>query len=141
MLICLQAVYDTSNGFRHLRPWMCVALGHWHVHKFLCMLIWKTYSRTIFGPFWHELFPDKKFRIKPRLKTVTTIMGYLRLAYPRMRNRLHQLCANQSVSEQARKSAASIRDLMEWFMPVVGVADDTTFNRQCLFGRHRIWGV
>eukprot|EP00808_Paulinella_micropora_P025274 g48661.t1 len=32
-----KAVYDQSGGFGHMKSWMCIFLGHWHIHKFLCI--------------------------------------------------------------------------------------------------------
>ena len=99
---------------------MCVFLGHWHVHKFLCVLIWREFKRQIFGPLWHELFPSKKFRIKPRLKTISALMGYVRLAYPYVQaDLLDNFQFNQGLYPAQRANLGGLLVLFEWFMPVV----------------------
>lgn len=121
-------------------------LGHWHVYKFLCILIWREFKRQVFGPFWHELFPDKKFRVKPRLKTITAVMAYLRLAYPHVRKDIQDSYNNAALPEAARNAFGGLLTLFEWFMPVVSsplrrtVANCFLFCF-CFLCRRRTWAV
>ena len=109
------------------RSWMCVSLGTWHVFKHLCFVAWREWSPTVMGPLWHHLWPQAKFRYKPRLQTVNTVLTYLRLAYPAVRTELKGLLEFYQTEQkredadwaQASANLISLHSLLEFFIPVV----------------------
>jgi hypothetical protein len=55
-------------------------LGFWHTYKELALLTWKYGLKILFGPIFHQLHPDSKVFLKPKLGHLETFFTWIFLA-------------------------------------------------------------
>lgn len=93
-------------------------LGTWHLYKIASVAVWRIAGSAVFGPFFHELFPNAAFSASPRLAVVSRILTLFRLAYPSVRDDLLQLVKERR-GKASLQHAKNLLFLMEWMIPKV----------------------
>ena len=116
---CLQFLYDKGKQFQDWREWMAPFLGHWHIFKHLTMRVWQVYARVIWGPLWHKLFPKQKFRLHPKLKTASTFLSYVRLAYSSVSDEFKAAILSPAIVEEQKAHLKKIHLLCTYVIPKV----------------------
>jgi hypothetical protein len=77
-----QLCYDISDGGAEFREQVSVNLAWWHTYKHACMVVWKFFSRDVFAPLFHHLFPGQHFYDHPKsLSVVVSMFQIVKLAY------------------------------------------------------------
>jgi len=77
-----QVCYDTSDGGADFREHVSVNLAWWHTYKHACHVVWKFFSRDVFAPLFHHLFPGQHFYEKPKsLSVIVSLFQIVKLAY------------------------------------------------------------
>ena len=112
-------MYDTS-GCGNLRKRCVSLLGLWHSYKQANFLIWRRFASTIMAPLFHNLFPTSQFFIKPTTLTqIVNLLTIIRMAYPDFREALLAAIDDVNIDRENRVMAVNLRDLCEFFIPVV----------------------
>lgn len=76
-------------------------------------------SATIMAPLFHELFPDRQFMEKPKLRQITQLLSVIRLAYPSFRKDLQDATAASEHDHHRLTHLQNVIYLCEYFIPVV----------------------
>ena len=80
----------------------------------------QVFACNIFGPLFHHLFPERKFAPKvSSLSSNTTILTYVRLAYPMIKEDLMNAIRIPTLTVRQRTLLQNIIDLCDIFIPVV----------------------
>jgi len=127
----VQFLYDASGVGQPMCQWMVVTLGTWHPFKQANHVLWKQWSKRIFAPLFHDLIPNARFFLKPKLATISTFLTYIRFAYPKFRDELEEAIQYCKIHNSRPIELSHLRDLaklIEWFIPVV----DNLFYVVCL---------
>jgi hypothetical protein len=126
----MQMYYDASDGARKFREVTASGLEFWHTFKMAYFLVFRSYADSIFAPLFHHACPAHIFFKHPkRLIQVQEACLRLQLAYwqPDIQ-KLMEVCMNmkqadtpakQKIMDAQRQIALNLKDLMEWFLPVV----------------------
>ena len=116
-----QIMYDKNNSGQHLRRHVGVSLAWWHSYKWATFRICVVFGSDIIGPIFHNLFPQRSYDVKlMSFPAATSLLSYMRLAYPAVRNELNAAIAlGSSVNKSCMVLLNNMRDLMEYFIPVV----------------------
>jgi hypothetical protein len=115
-----QIMYDRSNGGRMLRTYAGCSLAWWHSYKWATKRIMVVYATDFIAPLFHYLFPDRQFDpMKSSHSASTTILSYIRLAYPRFKDSLQQALGVATISVRQRTILQNLQHLCEFFIPVV----------------------
>lgn len=113
-------MYDRSNGGRMLRTYAGCSLAWWHSYKWATKRIMVVYATDFIAPLFHYLFPDRQFDpMKSSHSASTTILSYIRLAYPRFKDSLQQALGVATISVRQRTILQNLQHLCEFFIPVV----------------------
>ena len=114
-------MYDKNNAGQHLRRHVGVSLAWWHSYKWATFRICVVFGSDIIGPLFHNLFPQRSYDVKlMSFPAATSLLSYMRLAYPAVRNELNAAIAlGSSVNKSCIVLLNNMRDLMEYFIPVV----------------------
>lgn len=115
-------MYDQSDRAHNLRKYTGVSLAWWHSYKWATAKIMVVFGKDFIGPMFHQLFPTKEYApTKMKLPAMTTYLSYIRLAYPSFRQQLLDLLGRGDLSVRQRTYLTNLRDLCEYFIPVVTV--------------------
>ena len=115
-------MYDQSDRAYNLRKYTGVSLAWWHSYKWATAKIMVVFGNDFIGPMFHQLFPTKEYApTKMKLPAMTTYLSYIRLAYPSFRQQLLDLLGRGDLSVRQRTYLTNLRDLCEYFIPVVTV--------------------
>jgi hypothetical protein len=115
-------MYDQSDRAYNLRKYTGVSLAWWHSYKWATAKIMVVFGKDFIGPMFHQLFPTKEYApTKMKLPAMTTYLSYIRLAYPSFRQQLLDLLGRGDLSVRQRTYLTNLRDLCEYFIPVVTV--------------------
>ena len=72
------------------------------------------------APLFHYLFPTRQFDANKCSHTAaTTILSYIRLAYPGFKDPLQELLENPTTTIKQRTILQNLQHLCEYFIPVV----------------------
>lgn len=113
-------MYDRSNCGGKLRKYTSVSLAWWHNYKWATKQIFRVFSSDIMAPLFHHLFPDRKLHVDElSLPSMVTYFNYIRLAYPAFMSNLLNAISVQDLTPRQRTILINIRDLCEFFIPVV----------------------
>ena len=113
-------MYDSSGGGERLRRYAGCSLAWWHSYKWATKRIMIVYASDFIAPLFHYLFPTRQFDTSKFSHTAaTTILSYIRLAYPRFKNSLQEQLANPVISVRQRTILQNLQHLCEFFIPVV----------------------
>jgi hypothetical protein len=124
-------MYDRSGGGVRLRTYAGCSLAWWHSYKWATKRILIVYASDFIAPLFHYLFPTRQFDSNKCSHTVaTTILSYIRLAYPRFKTPLREQLANPTISVRQRTILQNLQHLCEFFIPVV-CALDVCIWRSC----------
>lgn len=125
-------MYDKTNSGQYLRKYVGCSLAWWHNYKWACFRIMTVFGSDFIGSCFHSLFPDRAFDVqKMSLSSVSTIMSYIRLAYPQFKDDLsNALQDNPSI--RSRQILVNLQLMMEFFIPVV-ILFDFVFFKQMFF--------
>jgi hypothetical protein len=126
--------YDESDGARKFREVTASGLEFWHTFKMAYFLVFRSFADSIFAPLFHYTCPAHIFFLHPkRLIQVQEACLRLQLAYwqPDIQKSMGELLnmkdADTPKKQQAlvaqRQIALNLKDLMEWFLPVVPHTD------------------
>ena len=110
-------MYDRSGIGSQWKDRVFISLGLWHTYKQANLKVYQKYALTVFGPFFHHLFPGTKFFPKPRLVQVVTTFTYIRLSYKRWRGQLKAM--QDDLLSVPRTQVQNLHWLCEWFIPLV----------------------
>ena len=83
LLCCVfQLCYDASDGGADFREQVSVNLAWWHTYRHACHVVWNFFSRDVFAPLFHHLFPGQQFHEHPKtLSVVVSLFQIVKLAY------------------------------------------------------------
>jgi hypothetical protein len=113
-------MYDQSGGGKRLRTYNSCTLAWWHTYKHSAIDIWVKYSNTVFGPMWHELYPDAIFfRGKTPLPGLIMHLLYVMYSYPKWKDNLRLALLKESVDEKHRVFLKDLEFLVEYAIPQV----------------------
>lgn len=112
-------MYDHSGIGALLHSKVFLALGLWHNFKQASLLIWKKFALDFIGPAYHCLFPGRDMYMHPRLAHITTILTYLRMSYPKWREKLLQFRLDPELPPSSENHVHNLTMLMEFFIPTV----------------------
>jgi hypothetical protein len=121
-----QVFYDSSDGARKFRKQTANCLEFWHTFKMGYHLLYRNFADFVFAPLFHHICPGHTFYKKPsRLIQIQEACLSLQLAYrdPVVRAEMAALLAKHcdvgSVAAAQRTVLINLRDLIEYFLPVV----------------------
>jgi hypothetical protein len=111
-------LYNKNNDLFYSKN-LCIVLGFWHTYKELSIVIWKSGLRTLFGPIYHEFYPQAKIFSKPKLGHLETFFTWITLAFKdvSIRDKLDSYIENTFGSQQ--KIFRNIRFLLNSAIPFV----------------------
>jgi hypothetical protein len=112
-------MYDPSKAGSDLRHRAAAVLGFWHPLKQMMLLLWRRFASCFFAPLLHSLVPGSRFHEKPQLVKLHAVFTYLRLAYPSIRERLHSLREDKTLSVASRSLVINLIDVFEFYIPMV----------------------
>ena len=116
-------MYDRSNCGRLLRRYMCLSLAWWHNYKWAVKQIVRVFSSDFIVPMFHHLFPDNGFVVdKISHTSLVTYLTYIRLSYKNWRQDLANAIENRGMTQLQRTKLVNLRDLCEFFIPVVSIS-------------------
>lgn len=125
-------MYDRSGGGERLRTYAGCSLAWWHSYKWATKRIMIVYASDFIAPFFHYLFPDRQFDASKCSHTsATTLLSYIRLAYPQFRTFLQQQLAKPTITIKQRTILQNLQHLCEFFIPVVRVCLIVTLFSHC----------
>lgn len=117
---CVQVMYDRSEGGKRLRTYVGCSLAWWHSYKWATKRILIVYANDFIAPLFHYLWPARQFDpMKCSHTSATTILSYIRLAYPGFKNSLQEQLANPIITVRQRTILQNLQHLCEFFIPVV----------------------
>ena len=70
------------SGLTPLRHDLGLFLGLWHPYLYAHVALWDVFRDTFLGPVFFTLFPSQVLLRKPKLNHSSTLLTWLRLAYP-----------------------------------------------------------
>ena len=116
----VKVMYDRSEAGRCLRTYAGCSLAWWHSYKWATKRIMLVYANDFIAPLFHYLFPTRQFDANKCSHTAaTTILSYIRLAYPGFKDPLQELLANPTTQRKQRTILQNLQHLCEYFIPVV----------------------
>ena len=120
-LECIQAMYDASTCGRHLRKYVGVSLAWWHNYKWATARIFTVFAPDFIAPFYHSLFPDRSCDVnKMSHPAITTILSYMRIAYPSFRDALiNAIESDDHMPPRSLDLLHNMYTMLEYFIPVV----------------------
>lgn len=99
---------------------MGISLAWWHNYKWASHAICSTFGRDFIGPFFHQLFPDRAFDIsKMQLPAISTLLTYLRLAFPALKKQLLKAKEGEELSVSSKTMLDNLWVMFDYFIPVV----------------------
>lgn len=127
-------MYDRSGGGARLRTYAGCSLAWWHSYKWATKRILIVYASDFIAPLFHYLFPTRQFDSNKCSHTAaTTILSYIRLAYPRFNTPLQEQLSNPTISVRQRTILQNLQHLCEFFIPVVCAFDVCTWCSMILY--------
>jgi hypothetical protein len=122
--------FDESDGARQFREVTASGLEFWHSFKMAYQMVFRSFADSIFAPLFHSACPADIFFKKPkRLIQMQEACLRLQLAYwrPDIQKQMQELMEmkeadtveKQKTLDAQRQIALNLKDLMEWFLPVV----------------------
>jgi hypothetical protein len=115
-----QMMYDTSNGGERFRMFNSAGLAWWHTYKHGVIEIWKVFAPMIWGPLYHELYPNSQFFVDGSpLPNMVTHLTYMRLAYTGVRAQMEVALERDDLTNRSRTALEDIRFMCEFAIPVV----------------------
>lgn len=118
-----QFLFDPSKCMENMHKWFACFLPWWHSYKFASNQIWKRHEQFT-RPWQQHLFPGNKWFKTPTTHT-GTVGAYLffRKAWPKVRRlwTFHNNKAVEAKNEVGIVSMQNLRDMMEYFIPVVSL--------------------
>ena len=82
-------MYDRSGCGANLRKYVSVSLALWHNFKWCSYRLCEVFQADFFAPCYHSILPDTEFNLKVmKMPSITTLMSYMRLAYPKFQQQL-----------------------------------------------------
>ena len=113
-------MYDRSEGGKRLRTYVGCSLAWLHSYKWATKRIMIVYASDFIAPLFHYLWPARQFDpTKFSHTSATTILSYIRLAYPGFKNSLLEHLANPIITVRQRTILQNLQHLCEFFIPVV----------------------
>ena len=113
-------MYDRSNAGLPLQRFMGVSLAWWHNYKWATRRILIVFALDFIAPMFHFLFPAREFSMMKTSHTAgTTLLSYIRLAYPAFRQQLQSALANPVLNVRQKTLLTNLMHLCEFFIPVV----------------------
>jgi hypothetical protein len=114
-----QFMYDPCGIGRQLKQYVYVNLGTWHTYKHASLVVWRRFGEVFLAGLYHHLYPNSKFKTNERLAAITQVFVYVRMAYPDFRDQLNAALAKINLSPQSRTCLQNLKDLCEFYIPVV----------------------
>ena len=93
-------------------------MGVWHVYKQASIQVYRLASAHFMAPFFHHHFPDRKFFLVPRLRSITYRLSLVRLSYDHWRKDL-RLALAADLPAGDRQHLRNLQHLVEFFIPLV----------------------
>src|SRR6185437_4953333 len=84
----LLRMYYGYSGMAPIRNDQILLLGLWHPYHYAHIALWHQFGGTFLGEIYFALFPDEKLKRRPPLTQSATLLGWLRLAHPRIKDLL-----------------------------------------------------
>jgi hypothetical protein len=95
-------------------------LALWHNYKWATLKIIEVFGSDFIAPLFHHVFPDRNIDIKKMsLSTATTLLSYIRLAYPSIKQSLSEAMGNDQMTRRSFVMLQNMWHLFEFFIPVV----------------------
>ena len=99
---------------------MNVSLAWWHNYKWASKRILVVFGLDFIAPMFHFLFPARSFDVmKISHTSTTTLLSYIRLAYPSFRSQLQEALADPILEPRQNVMLTNLLHLCEFFIPVV----------------------
>jgi len=115
-------MYEKTNSGANLRKYTFCSLAWWHSYKWATQQVVKVFSSDLLAPWFHHLWPKREFNnSKISHPARTTYLSYIRLAYPKFRELLKKALDKQGLNERQVALLTNLRDMCEFFIPVVSV--------------------
>jgi hypothetical protein len=113
-------MYDASGGGKELRTVAYNGLAYWHTMKIAFFKIYEAFANEFITASFHHLYPAFIFYAKPSyLSSIMVHLTYIRLAYASFRPYLVAALASGNLSFGQKVHLLNLRDLCEYFIPVV----------------------
>ena len=113
-------MYDKGDGGKRLRMYNGCGLAWWHTFKHACLRLWKVFSREIFAPLWHHLYPGHTFFEKPgSLPMVMSHLLYIQMSRDAVIEELTKLHNDMTLPLQTSYMVDDLHFLVEIAIPVV----------------------
>ena len=75
-------------GLVGLRHDLFLVFGLWHPYHYSHIALWHEFRFSFLGPAYFLLFPDHKLMNRPKLTQSATFFMWLRMSYPRFKEKL-----------------------------------------------------
>ena len=116
-------MYDNSGAGILLRRYTGLSLAWWHNCKWTTKLVMKVFADDFIAPMFHFLFPGKEFNVdKSRHTSNTTMLSYIRLAYPSFKEQLTSTLQDPTLSVRGKNLLTNLQSLCEYFIPTVYIS-------------------
>ena len=93
--------------------------------------IWKHFAVKLLAPWWHRLYPDGQFHVKPgSLPNVTAHLLLLHMAYPRVKARMEETAQIDDLQLRFQRYLSDLKFLFEFAIPTVHMFTLLTFSSQ-----------
>ena len=113
-------MYDRSGCGVNLRKYVSVSLALWHNFKWCSYRLCEVYQADFIAPCYHSILPDTEFNLKlMKMPSITTLMSYMRLAYPKFQQQLIMARREQNLTPRSRNLLTNLYHLFEFFIPIV----------------------
>lgn len=113
-------MYDKTDAAKDFRRYCGVTLAWWHTYKWASHKLVNVFAKDFIAPLFHHLFPSTEFNAdKMKLSGHTTLLSYIRLAFPSFRQELKLAVSRGDISQRNQILLENLIKLCEYFIPVV----------------------
>jgi hypothetical protein len=118
--LCFHQVIYASNMNHQLRfDRLSLWLGSWHIYKNAAERVFTVFLSPFLAGALHAIAPGNKIFTSPRLVEILGLFLRLRFAYPSFKSLLQTCLESDRVSDEGKSVVLNLKDLMEFFIPVV----------------------
>ena len=122
MNVSCQLAYNTTGGGRLWRKFNSINLAWWHTVKHASFKIWKEFSQRLLAPWWHEMYPNGQFHVKPSsYPNVQAHLLLLHMSYPKLKWRIQQTMLGEDMQPRYKTFLADLVFLFEFAIPTVHI--------------------
>ena len=120
----VQVIYASNFKSKHRLDRLSVWLGSWHIFKNAAERVFSVFLSPFLAGALHAIAPGNKIFSTPRLVEILALFLRLCFAYPAFKSLLNACLESEQVSEDGKSFLLNLKDLMEFFVPVVSLRDE-----------------